>query len=225
MMLLGAMALALFGTTVSNEMFHSERPKKMGYVVEGVEADGAGGGEAAVADVPIATLLPTAEVAKGAEVFNKCASCHNVNQGGANGIGPNLYAIVGDAVGQGRAGYAFSDSLKGVGGKWTFDALNHWLTSPKGMAAGTKMSFAGLSKPEDRANVIAYLNKQGSNLPYPPAPKADAKAAAPAAGNATSTSPAVANAATTPAAGPAPVIAGSSGEAKGSEAAPANSGR
>lgn len=216
MMMLGAAIVALFGTVVSNEIFHSERPKKMGYVVEGVVADG--GSEAAAPEVPIASLLPTADVAKGEEVFKKCASCHNVNQGGANGIGPNLYAIVGEAVAQGRGGYLFSDSLKGVGGKWTFDALNHWLASPKAMAAGTKMSFAGLSKPEDRADVIAYLNKQGSNLPYPPAPKADASAAAPAAGgapdNAATAAPAAVNAETKPAAAAPVAVTAAPGEAK-----------
>ena len=175
MMTLGAMIVALGTTVVSNETFHSERPKKMGYVVEGVEAEGAAG--PAVAAVPIATLLPTADPAKGEEVFKKCASCHSINQGGANGIGPNLYATLGDGIGQGKAGYAFSEALKGKGGKWDFEAMNAWLTSPKAFANGTKMSFAGLSKPEDRANVIAYLNKQGSNVPIPAAPAAAAGAA------------------------------------------------
>jgi cytochrome c len=154
----------------------------MGYVVEGVEAEA--GGEAAAVEVPIASLLPTADPAKGAEVFKKCASCHTVDQGGANGIGPNLYGTVGEEIGKGKAGYAFSEALSGKGGKWDFAALNAWLTSPKAYAPGTKMSFAGLSKPEDRANVIVYLNTLGSNLPLPAAPAAGAAPEAAAAGNA-----------------------------------------
>ena len=176
MMALGAAIVALGATLVSSEVFHTERPEKMGYVVEGVEAEA--GGEAAAAPVAIASLLPTADVAKGADVFKKCASCHTVNQGGANGVGPNLYATLGDEIGHGKGGFAFSEALSGKGGKWDFEAMNAWLTSPKAFAPGTKMSFAGLSKPEDRANVIAYLNAQGSNLPLPAVPAA---AAAPAA--------------------------------------------
>ncbi|QSR16673.1 cytochrome c family protein [Novosphingobium sp. KA1] len=150
-----------------------DRPATMGYAIEGVEQTAEGG-----AEPPIATLLASADVAKGQATFAKCQSCHTVNQGGANGIGPNLYGVVGEDVGKGVGGFAFSDALKGVGGKWDFDKLNQWLKSPKAMAPGTKMTFAGLPKPEDRANVIAYLNAQGSNLPLP---TAAAPAAAPAA--------------------------------------------
>lgn len=182
MMGLGAMIVALGATLVSTEIFSSERPEKMGYVVEGVEEE-AGGGEAA-APVAIATLLPTADAAKGAEVFKKCASCHTVTQGGAAGVGPNLYGIVGAKHGN-QAGFAYSDALIGKPGPWSFEAMNDWLTSPKAYAPGTKMSFAGLSKPEDRANLLVYLNGLGSNLPLPAAPAAVAAPAEAAAGNAT----------------------------------------
>lgn len=175
MMGLGALIVALGGSIVAGDYFHSGRPEKMGYVVEGVEETGGGG---AAAKVDIATLLPTADAAKGEEVFKKCASCHTINQGGANGIGPNLYATLGDEIGHGKGGFAFSDALKNKGGKWDFQAMDAWLHSPKQFAPGTKMSFAGLSKAEDRANLLAYLNKQGSNLPLP----APAAAAAPAEG-------------------------------------------
>ena len=185
MMGLGAAIVALGATLVSSEFFASERPEKMGYVVEGVQDDAAAAGGAAAAPVAIASLLPTADAAKGAEVFKKCASCHTVAQGGANGIGPNLYATLGDDVGKGKGGFAFSDVLSGKGGKWDFDKMNTWLTSPKAFAPGTKMSFAGLSKPEDRANVLVYLNSQGSNLPLPAAPAAEAAPAKAAGGNAT----------------------------------------
>ena len=170
---------ALGLSIVGGMLFHGEAPEKPGYAIEAAEE--AGGGEAAA--VPIAALLPTADAAKGAEVFKKCAACHTINQGGANGIGPNLYATLGEPVGQGKGGFAFSDALKAVGGTWTWDAMNAWLTSPRKFANGTKMTFAGLSNPQDRANVILYLNQQGSNLPLPPPPAAGAAPGADAGGN------------------------------------------
>jgi cytochrome c len=97
------------------------------------------------------------DAAKGQKSFAKCASCHTVNAGGANGMGPNLAGVYGDSIGQGRGGFAFSDSLKGKGGKWDDASLDAWLTSPSTFAPGTKMTFAGLTDPQERANVIAYL--------------------------------------------------------------------
>jgi cytochrome c len=165
----GIAALGL--SIVGGMIFHSERPHKMGYPIEGAEEAVAGGGAAAV---PIATRLASADVAKGEQTFKKCASCHTIAQGGANGIGPNLYGTMGEPIGQGKAGYAFSDALKSVGGNWDFDKMDAWLTSPRKFAPGTKMSFAGLADGQERANVIAYLNAQGSNLPLPAAPAAGA---------------------------------------------------
>jgi len=171
----GIAALGL--SILSSEYFKAERPEKMGFVVEGVEEDGEGG--AAVAEKPIAFYLQAADPAKGADVFKKCAACHNADKGGPNALGPNLYGVVGDHVASGRGGFAFSDALKSKGGTWDWQNLSDWLKSPKTYAPGTKMTFAGLSKPEDRANVIAYLNKQ-SEAPKP-MPAAPAEAA-PAAG-------------------------------------------
>lgn len=150
---------------VSSQYFKAdkhERPETMGYAIEGVAEEGEGSKE-----VPFANLLAAADVAKGEAVFAKCKSCHTINEGGANGIGPNLHGVVGEAIGKGVGGFAFSDALKSVGGEWTFDKLDQWLKSPKAFAPGTKMTFAGLSKPQDRADLVAYLNTQGSNLPLP----------------------------------------------------------
>lgn len=179
--------IAALGLSIASSMyFKSEPPEKPGYPIEGGEEKAAG-----EVKVPIATLLATADPAKGADVFKKCAACHTINQGGANGVGPNLYATLGEPIGQGKGGFPFTDALKGIGGNWDFDKMDAWLTSPRAFATGTKMTFAGLPNGQDRANVIAYLNSQGSNLPLPAAPAA--AAAAPAAGNATegnSTAPA-----------------------------------
>ena len=189
---LAGCGIALGLTIVGTKVYETGRPEKMGYAIEGVE-DAGGGGEAA--PIPVASLLPTADAAKGAEVFKKCAACHTINSGGANGIGPNLYGTLGEAIGQGKAGFAFSDALKGVGGSWDFEKMNAWLTSPRKFAAGTKMTFAGLSSPQDRANVLLYINSQGSNLPLPAAPAAGAKPAADAKAGDAAKQPATANAA------------------------------
>jgi cytochrome c len=171
----GIVALGL--SIVSGKVFHAdkpERPEQLGFVIEGVVSSE---GEAEAA-VPIATLLANADVAKGERVFAKCSSCHSINSGGANGIGPNLYGIIGKphaAV----AGFAYSDALKNKPGPWTFEDMDAWLTSPRAYAEGTKMSFAGLGKPEERADLIAWMNTQsGSPLPLPAAPAPEAAPAA-----------------------------------------------
>jgi cytochrome c len=159
---------ALGFSIVSGKYFHAgkhERPEVMGYVIEGVEASGG----AADAGPSIETLLQTADAAAGEKVFGKCAACHTINQGGANGIGPNLWAAMGKPHGH-VAGFAYSDALKSVPGNWDWAGMNAWLTSPRKYADGTKMTFAGLGKAEDRANLMVYLNSQGSNLPLPAAP-------------------------------------------------------
>jgi cytochrome c len=174
----GIVALGL--ASISGHYFRADkdqRPDKMGYEIAGVVKSGG-----PVASVPIEALLAKADPVAGADVFKKCMSCHTITQGGANGIGPNLYAVLGDAIAQGRGGFAFSDALKAHTGKWDFKQLNQWLTDPRGFAAGTKMTFAGLENPQDRANVIVYLDAQGSNIPLPAAPAAAAAAAPVAAG-------------------------------------------
>lgn len=172
--------IAALGLSIGTSMyFHSEAPEKAGYPIEGAEEAGGGGG---AAEVPIATRLQTANAAKGADVFKNCQACHTIEQGGANGIGPNLYGTLGEPIGQGKGGFAFSDALKAVGGNWDFEKMDAWLTSPRKFANGTKMTFAGLSDGQKRADLIAYINKQGSNLPLPAAPAAGAAPEA-AAGN------------------------------------------
>jgi cytochrome c len=177
----GIAALGL--SLVTAEMFHAERPEKMGYVVEGVVEEAEAGG--AEAEQPIAFYLASADPAQGATVFKKCAACHNADKGGANGLGPNLWGTMGKPHGH-VAGFAYSDALKGVPGNWDWDSMNAWLKSPKAYAPGTKMTFAGLSKPEDRAALIAWLNQQSdSPLPLPAAPATAPAEAAPAEGDGT----------------------------------------
>lgn len=172
----GIIALGL--SSLSGHFFRADkdnRPETMGYAIAGV-----GGGAGAAAETPIEALLATADAAKGEEVFKKCAACHTVNQGGATGIGPNLYAVLGRGIAS-VGGFAYSDGLKKHTGKWDFATANEWLKNPRGFAEGTKMTFAGIEDGQDRANLLVYLNKQGSNLPLPPVPAAPAAGAAGAA--------------------------------------------
>ncbi len=168
--ILGAGIVALGGTILTGEMFRHHKVEKGGYEV--ADAAPGGGGEAAVVELTNFTL---GDAAKGAEVFKKCASCHTIASGGANGIGPNLYGVIGKKHGH-AAGFAYSEGMATKPGNWDFAAMDEWLTAPKKYVAGTKMSFAGLGKATDRANVIVYLNSQGSNLPIPAAPVAEAAA-------------------------------------------------
>jgi len=165
--------VALGFNAVSERVFEAnkpERPEKMGYAIQGVVETGADAGP------DLGTLLAKADPAAGEKIFAKCSSCHTAAQGGANGIGPDLWGTVGEPIGKGKAGFAFSSALSGHGGNWTYENLFDWLKSPSAFAPGTKMTFAGLSKPEDRANVIAYLKQQGGGPDYP-APAAPAGAA------------------------------------------------
>ena len=166
--------IALGSSIVAGEVFNSHRPETMGYPIPGVEAEGEGGAEA---EQPIAVYLAAADVAKGEAVFKKCAACHNAEPGGAHALGPNVHAIMGAPI-AGKPGYAYSEALKSKGGTWDWETMSAWLASPKTFAPGTKMTFAGLSNPEERANLMAWMNTKGSNLPLPAAPAAPAGGAA-----------------------------------------------
>jgi cytochrome c len=132
-------------------------------------------------EADFATLLAAPDAAAaGAKIFNKCKACHSIEQGGPNKVGPHLWSVVGRPKAH-VADFAYSDALKGLGGEWTYQDLNTFLTSPKAFAPGTKMTFAGLKKVEDRAAVIAYLRENGDNPPPLPTPEPKAEKAAAAA--------------------------------------------
>ena len=165
---LGAGIVALGAGILPSEFFHAERPEKMGYPIEGVAEEGAGG----AAEEPIETLLASADPAAGEKVFAKCAACHTITPGGAAGVGPNIYGVMGKPHGA-QPGFAYSAALKGKPGNWDWASMSEWLKSPRKYAEGTKMTFAGLSNAKDRANLLAYINQQSpSPLPLPTAPAA-----------------------------------------------------
>ncbi|MEJ2000433.1 MAG: cytochrome c family protein [Maritimibacter sp.] len=134
-----------------------EHAAAQGYVIApdaGTET--AAAEEEAAPEVSFADVYASADAGKGEKVFAKCKACHKLEEG-ANATGPSLYGVVGKAVAT-EAGFAYSDAmLAHQGSDWTPELLDEWLTKPKDFAPGTKMTFAGLKKIEDRANLIAYL--------------------------------------------------------------------
>jgi cytochrome c len=113
---------------------------------------------AAPALAPIEPLLAKGDATKGQQLTTVCQVCHSFEKGGPNKIGPDLWNVVGQPIGEGRNGYAFSDALEQHKGQvWDVDKLNEWLDSPQHFAPGTKMTFAGFPQAQYRADVIKYL--------------------------------------------------------------------
>ncbi len=146
-----------------DELWHENTLEATVYAVPET-GDGAAAVETVAEDLgpSLIELLAMADTAAGEKVAKKCTACHNLAKGGPNKVGPNLWDIVGNDV-AGRAGYNYSNVLSGLDGDWSFEALDAFLTKPKAFAPGTKMSFGGIKKPGDRANIIAFLRMLSDN--------------------------------------------------------------
>ncbi len=169
---LGTCLVLLVTNFTAQALFAPKAPEKPGFeiAVKG-EAGGAKEAAAPAKSEPIEKLLQTASAEKGAAAAKKCAACHTFAKGEKNGVGPNLYAILGDHKGEGR-GFNFSAAMKAKGGTWTDDDLNQFLTNPKAFVPGTAMGFAGIPKDSERADVIAYLHTLADKpVPLPTAAK------------------------------------------------------
>ncbi len=175
-----------YGEEHGEELSYNEQlKKKYAYYVAVEGAGGGGGEEEEVFDLGLA--LASADASRGERSFKgKCATCHTVEQGGANGTGPNLYGVIGADIAN-HEGFNYSGVLSGVDGNWTYAEMNDWLYNPGSYARGTSMAFAGLRRDDERANVIAYLASYSPDAPaFPdPLPEAsDESEAEPAAGDA-----------------------------------------
>lgn len=141
-------------------VFAPDKLEKQAYVIDtGVSADSTAAqdtGPKYMVGEEFAALVASANIAKGEKLIKKCTACHAFNQGGANKVGPALWGIIDQDIAS-VAGFKYSGALSSVEGNWTVENMNAWLYKPKAFAKGNKMSFAGLKKDQDRANLIAYL--------------------------------------------------------------------
>ena len=159
-------AAGLFGTFLvlllakwgADVLYHVGGHGDAAYVIETDSAGASGGDEPEVA---FEEMLAAADPEKGAKVFRKCTACHKLEDG-ANGTGPYLYGVVDRPVASAQGFTGYSASMQAHGGNWTPEALDAFLTKPSAYISGTSMSFAGLKKPGDRADLIAYLQTIGN---------------------------------------------------------------
>jgi cytochrome c len=168
---LGTVFILMSVGIISDSLFESPAPEKPGYLIEAAEAaasPAAGAAEPAKAE-PVSPLLAAADPAAGATIFKKCAACHTDDKGGANKVGPNLWGVIGRPIAS-HEGFSYSAGMKdfAAGGAWDYEKLASFVTAPKAFVKGTAMGFAGLKKPDERANLIAYLRTMAdSPAPLP----------------------------------------------------------
>ena len=158
---------------VAEKIYEPEKPAKPGYVVEGVVETPAGGGAAVPAEEALpdwGTVLAKADVGAGKTISGKCEQCHDLSAAATDKIGPALYGVV-DRPRASRASFQYSAAMKAKGGSWTYDELFKFLKSPGAYIVGTKMSFSGISKADDRINLIAFLRTNAASPAAIPAPK------------------------------------------------------
>jgi cytochrome c len=151
--------LALLSLNIAaGGIFASHAPAKPGYEVAALEEPKAGApAEKAPAEVPLPVRFASADVGRGENSAKKCAACHTFGKGEPNRVGPNLYGIVGRPKAS-EAGFNYSAAMKAQKGNWTPEDLDTYLTNPRGMVPGTNMSFAGIPRGTERADLITFLN-------------------------------------------------------------------
>ena len=157
---LTALIIAMVSGILANQLVRPKELEKPVFLVQGAEQTAAAPAEqpAAAKLEPIGPLLAKADPKRGEQVAKVCQTCHTFNKGEPNKIGPNLWDVTEEQIAS-VPGYQFSAALeKDKNEKWDPEKLNEWLHNPQSFAKGTKMTFAGFPKAQDRADVIAYLN-------------------------------------------------------------------
>lgn len=156
---------------VAGALFHAKKPEKPGFEIAVPETPAGGAAQAATGPVePIEVRLASSSIEKGLASAKKCVACHDFTKGGPNKVGPNLWGIVGANKAH-LSNFAYSGGMKGMGGTWTVQDLDAFLANPRAVVKGTSMAFAGISRPSERADLIAYLNSLADSPKPLPAAK------------------------------------------------------
>ena len=165
---LGSILFAMLLVAFSNLVFAPQRPAAPGYALPTSAAPSeAPAAAAAPPEEPLPALLAKADAKKGAQDAKICTTCHTFEKGGAAKIGPPLWGVVGRPIAS-LPGFAYSDSVKALGGDWTYEKLNDWIKDPRAIASGTKMAFPGEKEAQHRADILAYLQTvSDSPVPFP----------------------------------------------------------
>ena len=178
--ILGTVLFVLVIHAVGQEIYAAPEPEKPAYAVASAEPPapapaasttaprpaGAAGAAAPAPELPdFATAIPAADAMAGGMVAERCMVCHDMNKDGTNKIGPLLYGVVGRARAA-APGFDYSAAMKAKGGNWTYAELFQFLQAPLTNIPGTKMTFAGLPRTQDRLNLIAYMRMQ-ADTPAP----------------------------------------------------------
>ena len=161
-----AIILVLGINKIADVIFYGEKPEKSVYQVDSVTTVASTTTTEVSSDNSdvenIMSLFASTNAADGAKVFKKCAACHSIAQGGKNKIGPALWGVLGRKAGS-VSDYKYSKAMAAYAKAWSFKEMNGFLIKPKDWIKGTKMSFAGLKNPKDRAAVILYMNQNADN--------------------------------------------------------------
>jgi cytochrome c len=196
--LLGTLLFTMALGIVSDILFFRPAPAAPGYALPAAQESAGPAAAPAAPQVPLPELLAQEDAKKGEADARACSVCHSFDKGGPVKIGPPLYGVVGRPVAS-FAGYPYSDTLKAVGGNWTFAKLFDWIANPKALASNTKMTFPGEPDPRKRAAIIDYLDSlSDSPVPLPAVEQGSAPAATPAS------TPPAAGSSPAPAPSPAP---------------------
>ena len=158
--------IAMVSGLVAEGLYHEDESEKRGYKVDAPAETAEGAAPVEEKPVDISPFLAKADLAQGQQLIGRCQTCHTFGKGQTAGVGPNQYGLVGRKVAS-QEGFNYSDAMKGKGGSWDFQALSDFLASPQKAVPGTRMAFAGLKKPEERAALIMYINKNFSDNPLP----------------------------------------------------------